>query len=226
VDRNAERTLIPYHVKLSIEGLPQHAWFQELADKILGDVAIINHVDQATRRREDQRFFVCWAFCHNPSQIPQLVYLTLTDRHADPRLDAHIQFSRPRTLKQGHTFRVLRHIDSIEDLSFYHHPAEQLLADGRVQFREFHWRPGHPDGAMEEVPRPPSFRFEAHWPLMPNFKECVEQSWVAEVNSSHNAFLALHIKLARTAKALASWARSLIPPAVICLEVIAQLDKA
>jgi hypothetical protein len=27
VDRRAERTLLPYHVKISIEGLPQHAWF-------------------------------------------------------------------------------------------------------------------------------------------------------------------------------------------------------
>jgi hypothetical protein len=70
VDHNAKRTLIPYHVKLNIEGLPQHAWFQELTEKILGDGAIINHIDQATRRREDQRYFVCWVFCHNPNQIP------------------------------------------------------------------------------------------------------------------------------------------------------------
>jgi hypothetical protein len=27
VDHNSDRDLIPYHVKLSIEGVPQHAWF-------------------------------------------------------------------------------------------------------------------------------------------------------------------------------------------------------
>jgi hypothetical protein len=47
-------TSIPYHVKLSIEGLPQHVWFQVIAYKILGDVAFIHHVDPATRCREDQ----------------------------------------------------------------------------------------------------------------------------------------------------------------------------
>jgi hypothetical protein len=116
----------------------------------LGDVAIIHHVDQATRRREDQRFLVCWAFCHNPSLIPQLLFLTLIDRHADPRLDGQPQFSRPRNVKQGHTFMMLIHTDFIEGLSFYQRPAEQLSAEGRVQFREFRWIPGHLDGDMDD----------------------------------------------------------------------------
>jgi hypothetical protein len=85
---------------------------------VLGDVALIHHVDQATYHHEDQRFFVCWAFCHNPSQIPQFMFLILIDRHADPRLDGHLQISRSHTIKQGHTFRLLIHIDSIEDLPF------------------------------------------------------------------------------------------------------------
>jgi hypothetical protein len=86
VDHFAERTVMPYHVKLSLEGLPQHAWFQEITDRVLYDEAVIHHVEQATRCRIDHRFYVCWAFCQNPSRIPQLVYLTLTDRHNDPRL--------------------------------------------------------------------------------------------------------------------------------------------
>jgi hypothetical protein len=95
-------------------------------------------------------FFVCWAFCHNPSQIPQLVYLTLADRHADPRLTLKSNSPDLSTMKQDHTFMVLIHMDSIEDLTFYHYPADQLLVEGRVQFKEFHWHPGNPDGAMEE----------------------------------------------------------------------------
>jgi hypothetical protein len=150
VDRCAERTMLPFHVKISIEGLPQHAWFQEIADKVVGDAAIIHYIDQATRRRTDQSFFICWAFCHNPSQIPQLVYLTLTDRHGDPSLDVQLHFTRPRNVKKGHTFRVLVHIDSVEDLRFFHHPAEQLMVGGKVQFREFCWHPGRPNGDMGE----------------------------------------------------------------------------
>jgi hypothetical protein len=159
VDRVAERCVLPFHVKLSIEGLPQHAWVQDIADKVLCDEASIHHVDQATRRRIDHRFYVCWAFCQNPSRIPQLVYLTLIDRHHELRLDAQLHFSRPRNIKLGLTFKVLIHIDSVEDLMFYHHPPEQLLAEGKTQFCEFFWRPGQPDGDLGEEDIRPTERF-------------------------------------------------------------------
>jgi hypothetical protein len=42
------------------------------------------------------------------------------------------------------------HIDSVEDLRFFHHPAEQLMVGGKVQFREFRWHPGRPNGDMGE----------------------------------------------------------------------------
>jgi hypothetical protein len=78
--------LIPYHVKVSLEGLPHHAWSIEMAERVLRDEAVIHHVEQATRRREDFRFYSCWAFSQYPSRIPQVVYLTLTDRLGDPDL--------------------------------------------------------------------------------------------------------------------------------------------
>jgi hypothetical protein len=73
-----DRTLIPYHVKISIEGLPHHAWFQRVADKVLCDAAIIHHVEESTRRKTYLRAFHCWAFNKYPSMIPQTVYLSLT----------------------------------------------------------------------------------------------------------------------------------------------------
>jgi hypothetical protein len=88
VDHFGERVLLPFHVKLSLEGLPHHAWTQAMAKRVVGDVAVIHHVDQASRRRIDFRFFACWAFCQNPSCIPQVVYLTLTEIFGDPNLDA------------------------------------------------------------------------------------------------------------------------------------------
>jgi hypothetical protein len=65
-DRFTEGVIVPYQVKLSIEGLPHHAWYQDAVDKVRGDVAVIHHVEQATRRKEDLRFFGCWAFCQDP----------------------------------------------------------------------------------------------------------------------------------------------------------------
>jgi hypothetical protein len=111
IDHFGERVLIPFHVKLSIEGIPHHVWYQEIAEKIVGDEAVIHHVDQASCMRTDLRFFVCWAFCQNPSRLPHVVCLTLSDRFGDPGRDAQLHFSRPRTMKRGQVFRVLIHID-------------------------------------------------------------------------------------------------------------------
>jgi hypothetical protein len=37
-----------------------HAWYQEIAAKVLGDEVVIHHVDHASGHREDSRFYVCW----------------------------------------------------------------------------------------------------------------------------------------------------------------------
>jgi hypothetical protein len=98
-DRFGERVVLPFHVMISLEGLPHHAWFHEIDSKVLGDEAVIHHADHATRRREDYRFYVCWAYCQNPSRIPQVVYLSLTDAPGDPRLAVNLQFTWPRSVK-------------------------------------------------------------------------------------------------------------------------------
>jgi hypothetical protein len=55
-----------FHAWDADTGLPHHAWYQDAVDKVRGDVAVIHHVEQATRRKEDLRFFGCWAFCQDP----------------------------------------------------------------------------------------------------------------------------------------------------------------
>jgi hypothetical protein len=57
LDEFGERAIIPYHVKLSIEGLPQHAWNQETTENVQGDEAVIHHVEEVTRKKIDQCFF-------------------------------------------------------------------------------------------------------------------------------------------------------------------------
>jgi hypothetical protein len=61
-----------------------------------------------------------------------------------------VHFSRPRGVKHAHVFRVLIHINAIEDLMFYHHPREELITDGKVSWKEFAWRPRHADGELDE----------------------------------------------------------------------------
>ncbi|GJN32815.1 hypothetical protein PR202_gb21346 [Eleusine coracana subsp. coracana] len=156
LDRFGDRVNIPYHIKLSIEGLPQHAWSVEIADKVLCDEALIHHVEEDTRLRVNQRVFECWALSQDPSRLSQVVYLTLA-KH-DPRRNAHIQFSRPRGMNPGHVFKIFIHIDVVEDLMFYHFPREELLADGKVPWRDFTWEFGRADGELthddDDVPPP------------------------------------------------------------------------
>jgi hypothetical protein len=80
LDEFRERRIVPYHIRLGIEGIPQHAWTQEIADKVLCDEGIIHHVEESTRRKIDQRIFQCSAFCKDPSQIPQTMFLTLPEK--------------------------------------------------------------------------------------------------------------------------------------------------
>jgi hypothetical protein len=96
LDEFAEKSIIPYHVKLSIEGIPHHAWSQEIADKILCDEAIIHHVEEDTRKKIDLRTFQCWAFSKEPSRIPQTVFLTLVNKEIDCFKDSQVHFVRPR----------------------------------------------------------------------------------------------------------------------------------
>jgi hypothetical protein len=117
-----------------------------VADKVLCDVAIIHHVEESTRRKLDLRAFQCWAFSKDPSMIPWSVFLTLTHQEVDPFSNAQVHFVRPRNMKNAHVFKILIHIDVVEDLMFYHYPREELLADGKVPWRDFSWQYGLVDG--------------------------------------------------------------------------------
>jgi hypothetical protein len=44
---------------------------------------------------------------------------------------------------------------------FYHHPPEQLLAEGKTQLHEFFWRPGQLDGDMVD---------EDIWPIERHYR--------------------------------------------------------
>jgi hypothetical protein len=132
VDALGDRTIIPFHVKLSLEAIPQHAWSQEIAEKVLCDEAIIHHVKGCTRLKTDQHCYPCWAFSKDPSKIPQVVFLTLASNEKEFYSDAQVHFVRPRGVKQAHVFKVLVHLDVVKDLYFYHFPREELLVDEKV----------------------------------------------------------------------------------------------
>jgi hypothetical protein len=67
----------PFMSSSPLKVYPQHAWTQEIAEKVLCDEAVIHHIEESSRRRLDQRAYHCWAFSKDSSRIPQLVYLSL-----------------------------------------------------------------------------------------------------------------------------------------------------
>jgi hypothetical protein len=137
VDDFNERVNIPYHVKVSIEGLPHHAWSQDVAAKVLGDEAFIHHIEESTRKKVDLHTFHCWTFSSDPSRIPQVVFLTMVKNEVQVYSDLPVHFTRPREVKKGNVFKVLVHIDVVEDLLFYHYPREELIANGKILWRDF-----------------------------------------------------------------------------------------
>jgi hypothetical protein len=49
LDGFRDRTMLPYHVRLIIEGIPHHAWSQDIADRVLCDEALIHRVQECSR---------------------------------------------------------------------------------------------------------------------------------------------------------------------------------
>jgi hypothetical protein len=65
---------------------------------------------------------------------------------------------------------------------------------------------------------------------MSGFHEAIQHAWEREINQNLNPLTTLHSKLGRTAKALKSWAKTLVPQGkvtmALCREVVGQLEKA
>jgi hypothetical protein len=85
-------------VGLFIEGIPQHAWTNEAAEKVLCDEAVVHHVEAETVDHSNQSAFKCCVFCKDPSRIPQVVYLALTYVERPYLVNNPIQFNRPRAM--------------------------------------------------------------------------------------------------------------------------------
>jgi hypothetical protein len=56
-----------------------------------------------------------------------------------------------------HVFRVLIHIEVVEDLLFYHYSRAELMQDGKIPWREFSWQYGKTDDELyDEELHPPT----------------------------------------------------------------------
>lgn len=127
---------LKYHVRLCLEGIPLQAWNENIAKRAVARSCDLHYVEQASLDREDTRALCLWAWTHNPSDIPKVTWLTLSCRKAE------FHNGPPARGRRGLTFRVLVHLDLVEDPPGAH---------GRTPPRAYTWRYGVVDG--ERAPR-------------------------------------------------------------------------
>jgi len=59
--REAEDAHLEFRINIRIEGIPPHAWGEDVAALILGRSCAIHYVDEHTRRRERTRTYDVWS---------------------------------------------------------------------------------------------------------------------------------------------------------------------
>ena len=130
-----------FHVRLRLEGVPVHAWNKDVAAQIIGSHCAIHVLDEKTMPRKRTRTFDLWAWCEDPSKIPREVRLTITDPDRE--------MEDPRGIKHGLSYRVLIHLEVVDDLSFFLGGGAE---PGRMRRCMFEWHYGVPDhlGARRE----------------------------------------------------------------------------
>ncbi|CAD6214399.1 unnamed protein product [Miscanthus lutarioriparius] len=123
---------LKYRVRLCLEGIPLHTWNENIAKRAIARACDLDYVEKSSLDREDTRALSVWAWTHNPSDIPKVTWLTLSCRKAEFH-------STPAARgRRGLTFRVLVHLDLVED------PPGR---DGRAAApRDYTWHYGVVDG--------------------------------------------------------------------------------
>jgi hypothetical protein len=134
-----ERHDLYFHVRLCLEGIPPHAWNENIAKRSVARACVLDYVEEdcLSSNKADARCLNLWAWTGNPSDIPKIVWLTITGRSMVIHDNAP-----PPPGQCGLTFRVLVHIDLVES------PSGQ---GGRLATRSLPWRHGVVDG--ERGPR-------------------------------------------------------------------------
>ncbi|KAM0931562.1 hypothetical protein ACQ4PT_000265 [Festuca glaucescens] len=107
-----------FRVRLCLEGVPAYGLTPYVAERVIGRRCSFDRLDDASALLTNARSLDCWAWTANPSSIPKVVWLTFTSRGAGGLAsEVFVHEVRPTGSKRGATFRVLVHLDLMEDYS-------------------------------------------------------------------------------------------------------------
>ncbi|KAM0914255.1 hypothetical protein ACQ4PT_011635 [Festuca glaucescens] len=107
-----------FRVRLCLEGVPAYGLTPYVAERIIARRCSFDRFDDSSALMSNARSLDCWAWTANPSSIPKVVWLTFTSRGAGGLAsEVFVHEVRPTGSKRGATFRVLVHLDLMEDYS-------------------------------------------------------------------------------------------------------------
>ncbi|KAM0911634.1 hypothetical protein ACQ4PT_013270 [Festuca glaucescens] len=111
-------TSMSYRVRLCLEGVPAYGHTPYVAERIIVRRCSFERLEDSSALLTDARSLDCWAWTANPSAIPKVVWLTFTSRGSGgPAAEVFVHEVQPTGSKRGATFRVLVHLDKMEDYS-------------------------------------------------------------------------------------------------------------
>ncbi|KAM0869564.1 hypothetical protein ACQ4PT_040592 [Festuca glaucescens] len=112
-NRQAQASLEVWKTKvhLVIEGVPPHAWEREVVDGLLGTSCSIDTVAPETVSRADLATFKVTAWAPDPEIIPPARTLAVPEP-----IELGDDVARPTTERKLLTYKVLVHIDAIEEV--------------------------------------------------------------------------------------------------------------
>lgn len=150
-----------FRVRLRLEGVPIHAWEEQVAAKIIGRFCAIHYVEEKTRRQKRTRTYDLWAWSSDPNKIAKVVWLTITDPDRGVEAGVEVHPEEPTGKKHGLSYKVLIHLEVVDDLS-----VSQVGGGGpgRKRRRFFEWHYGVLDHLGERRERGrPAERKNRHW---------------------------------------------------------------
>jgi hypothetical protein len=77
--RGSTECSLEFRVRLRIEGVPVHAWSEQVAAQVIAPHCAIHYVEGYSRRQDRTRTYDLWAWCSDPSKIAKRVLLSVTD---------------------------------------------------------------------------------------------------------------------------------------------------
>ncbi|PNT71079.1 hypothetical protein BRADI_2g22795v3 [Brachypodium distachyon] len=105
-----------FRVHLRLEKVTAFAWTPCIVERIIGRRCSFDQLDRRSAFMEQTDTLDLWAWTTNPSLIPKVMWVSFMGRSLDEHADEILVTDyRPSGVKQGSSYRVIIHLDTVED---------------------------------------------------------------------------------------------------------------